>query len=115
MGIEADPAMHADGVGAAPAGLVVFEPGAGPASRTTSVPQCSKEGAMKDTINFEMQPFVSSGFLVTDHANLVGAVLVLTMGEDLVMIVTLYDNECGCSQRVDDMTHIAAEKMAVAA
>ena len=43
MGIGADPAVHAEGVGAAPAERAVFEPGAGPASNTASVSQCSKE------------------------------------------------------------------------
>merc|ERR1719201_3292789 len=65
------------------------------------------EGEMKGVLAITAEPLVSIDFRCSDVSTTIDSALTMVMGDDLLKVVSWYDNEWGYSQRVVDM----AEKM----
>jgi glyceraldehyde-3-phosphate dehydrogenase (NADP+) (phosphorylating) len=65
------------------------------------------EGEMKGVLAITDEPLVSIDFRCSDVSTTIDSALTMVMGDDLLKVVSWYDNEWGYSQRVVDM----AEKM----
>ena len=56
------------------------------------------------------QPLVSVDFRCTDVSTTVDASLTMVMGDDMLKVVSWYDNEWGYTQRVVDLAEIVAKE-----
>lgn len=61
------------------------------------------EGELKGILAFEEEPLVSCDFKGNDHSSIVDASLTKVMGENMLKVVSWYDNEWGYSMRVVDL------------
>jgi len=61
------------------------------------------EGSLKGILGFEEAPLVSSDFKGNYNSSIVDAELTTTMGENMLKVVSWYDNEWGYSMRVVDL------------
>ena len=66
------------------------------------------EGEMKGVLAITDEPLVSVDFRCTDVSTTVDAALTMVMGDDLLKVVSWYDNEWGYSQRVVDLAEMMA-------
>jgi glyceraldehyde-3-phosphate dehydrogenase (NAD(P)) len=71
--------------------------------------QASLNG-MKGIIKFCDLPLVSSDHAGTDESAIVDADLTLVMGDNMVKVISWYDNEWGYSQRVVDLAEVVARQ-----
>jgi glyceraldehyde-3-phosphate dehydrogenase (NAD(P)) len=70
----------------------------------------ASEGAMKGIIKYSNLPLVSSDHAGTDESTIVDSELTLVMGDNMVKVISWYDNEWGYSQRVVDLAEVVAAK-----
>jgi glyceraldehyde-3-phosphate dehydrogenase (NAD(P)) len=70
----------------------------------------ASEGAMKGIIKYSDLPLVSSDHAGTDESTIVDSELTLVMGDNMVKVISWYDNEWGYSQRVVDLAEVVAAK-----
>jgi glyceraldehyde-3-phosphate dehydrogenase (NAD(P)) len=63
---------------------------------------------MKGIIKYSDLPLVSSDHAGTDESTIVDADLTLVMGDNMVKVISWYDNEWGYSQRVVDLAEVVA-------
>merc|ERR1711966_17338 len=68
-------------------------------------------GPMKGILAIEETPLVSIDYRCTDVSTTIDAALTMVMGDDMVKVVSWYDNEWGYSQRVVDLTEVVAKAM----
>merc|ERR1719201_300037 len=61
------------------------------------------EGEMKGVLAITDEPLVSIDFRCSDVSTTIDSALTMVMGDDLLKVVSWYDNEWGYSQRVVDM------------
>jgi glyceraldehyde-3-phosphate dehydrogenase (NAD(P)) len=66
------------------------------------------ENGMKGIIKYCDLPLVSSDHAGTDESAIVDADLTLVMGDNMVKVISWYDNEWGYSQRVVDLAEVVA-------
>lgn len=71
----------------------------------------ASQGKMKGILKYCDEPLVSCDHRGTDESTIVDASLTMVMGDDLVKVVSWYDNEWGYSQRVVDLAMIVADQM----
>ena len=69
------------------------------------------EGEMKGILVYEETPLVSSDFIGSHQSSTVDAALTMTMGDNMVKVVSWYDNEMGYSTRLAETTLMVAEKL----
>merc|ERR1711966_393378 len=69
------------------------------------------DGPMKGILAIEETPLVSIDYRCTDVSTTIDAALTMVMGDDMVKVVSWYDNEWGYSQRVVDLTEVVAKAM----
>ena len=74
-----------------------------------AVLKAASEGAMKGIIKYSDLPLVSSDHAGTDESTIVDSDLTLVMGDNMVKVISWYDNEWGYSQRVDDLAEVVAQ------
>eukprot|EP00192_Tetraselmis_astigmatica_P012287 CAMPEP_0117661226 /NCGR_PEP_ID=MMETSP0804-20121206/7426_1 /TAXON_ID=1074897 /ORGANISM="Tetraselmis astigmatica, Strain CCMP880" /LENGTH=388 /DNA_ID=CAMNT_0005468083 /DNA_START=39 /DNA_END=1205 /DNA_ORIENTATION=+ len=67
------------------------------------------EGPMKGILAIEETPLVSIDYRCTDVSTTIDAALTMVMGDDMVKVVSWYDNEWGYSQRVVDLAEVVAK------
>lgn len=60
-------------------------------------------GSLKGILGFEEEPLVSIDFNGDVRSSIVDASCTKVIGEDMVKVLSWYDNECGFSQRVVDL------------
>ncbi len=68
----------------------------------------SSENGMKGIIKYSDLPLVSTDHAGTDESAIVDSDLTLVMGDNMVKVISWYDNEWGYSQRVVDLAEIVA-------
>ena len=69
------------------------------------------EGEMKGILCYEETPLVSSDYIGSHQSSTVDAALTMTMGDNMVKVVSWYDNEMGYSTRLAETTLMVAEKL----
>lgn len=69
------------------------------------------EGEMKGILCYEEAPLVSSDFIGSSQSSTVDAALTMTMGDNMVKVVSWYDNEMGYSTRLAETTLMVASKL----
>lgn len=70
-----------------------------------------KEAADGKILAYEEAPLVSTDFIGTSLSSTVDAALTMTMGENMVKVVSWYDNEMGYSTRLAETTFLVASKL----
>lgn len=69
------------------------------------------EGPLKGVLQFCEEPLVSMDFVGNSNSSIVDADLTMTMGKNMLKVVSWYDNEFGYSTRVVDFTSLIASKL----
>ena len=70
-----------------------------------------KEAADGKVLAYSEEPLVSSDFIGSSQSSTVDAALTMTMGDNMVKVVSWYDNEMGYSTRLAETTLMVAEKL----
>ncbi len=70
-----------------------------------------KEAADGKILCYSEEPLVSSDFIGTSQSSTVDAALTMTMGDNMVKVVSWYDNEMGYSTRLAETTYMVASKL----
>ena len=70
-------------------------------------------GDMKNILAFVEEPLVSSDFSGNKHSSLVDAELTMIVGDNMVKVLSWYDNEWGYSNRLVDLCAMVASKLPV--
>ena len=71
------------------------------------------EGDMKGILQYEDAPIVSSDIIHNDHSSIFDSLLTMVMGDnnDLVKVVSWYDNEWGYSNRAADLAKMIGQQL----
>jgi glyceraldehyde-3-phosphate dehydrogenase (NAD(P)) len=77
-----------------------------------AVLKAASEDSMKGIIKYSDLPLVSSDHAGTDESTIVDSELTLVMGDNMVKVISWYDNEWGYSQRVVDLAEVVARNWA---
>jgi glyceraldehyde 3-phosphate dehydrogenase len=67
-----------------------------------------EEGGLEDILGYSDEPLVSSDFKGDPRSSIVDALSTMVLGDNLIKIVSWYDNEWGYSCRVADLTAFIA-------
>ena len=70
-----------------------------------------KEAADGKVLAYTEEPLVSSDFIGTAQSSTVDSALTMTMGDNMVKVVSWYDNEMGYSTRLAETTLMVASKI----
>ena len=70
-----------------------------------------KAAADGKVLCYSEEPLVSSDFIGSSQSSTVDAALTMTMGDNMVKVVSWYDNEMGYSTRLAETTKMVAEKL----
>lgn len=70
-----------------------------------------KEAADGKILAYEEAPLVSTDFIGSSQSSTVDAALTMTMGDNMVKVVSWYDNEMGYSTRLAETTLMVASKL----
>ena len=70
--------------------------------------KAASENGMKGIIKYSDLPLVSTDHAGTDESAIVDSDLTLVMGDNMVKVISWYDNEWGYSQRVVDLAEVVA-------
>ena len=70
-----------------------------------------KAAADGHVLCYSEEPLVSSDFIGTSQSSTVDAALTMTMGDNMVKVVSWYDNEMGYSTRLAETTLMVASKL----
>ena len=70
-----------------------------------------KEAADGKILCYSEEPLVSSDYIGTSQSSTVDAALTMTMGDNMVKVVSWYDNEMGYSTRLAETTLMVASKL----
>lgn len=68
------------------------------------------EGPMKGILEYNELPLVSSDYKGSNASSIVDASLTMVMGDDMIKVISWYDNEWGYSQRVVDLAETVGKK-----
>lgn len=60
---------------------------------------------------YSEEPLVSSDYIGSSQSSTVDAALTMTMGDNMVKVISWYDNECGYSTRLAETTLMVASKL----
>lgn len=72
--------------------------------------QKAAEGEMKGILGFSEEPLVSMDYKKDSRSSIVDGLSTMTMGENMIKVVSWYDNEWGYSNRVVDLVSLMVEK-----
>lgn len=72
--------------------------------------QEAANGALKGVLNFSVEPLVSSDYNGDPASSTIDALSTMVVGDNLVKVVSWYDNEWGYSNRVVDLVAFIAKK-----
>mgnify|MGYP003774569461 CR=1 FL=1 len=70
-----------------------------------------KEAADEKVLGYSDEPLVSVDYKMDSRSSIVDGLSTLVMGGNMVKIVSWYDNEWGCSNRIVDLTQYIAERL----
>jgi len=80
------------------------------AEEVNEVLKAAAEGPMKGILQYADLPLVSIDYRGCDASSIVDSFLTMVVGDNLVKVVSWYDNEWGYSQRVVDLAELVAKK-----
>lgn len=86
-------------------------------SRPTTVEEVNaalkeaSEGEMKGILGYEEEPLVSIDYRGDSRSSIVDALSTMVIGDNLVKVVSWYDNEWAYSNRIVDLVNYIAERM----
>ena len=80
------------------------------AAKVNAALQKASKGALKGVLGFEEQELVSIDFNGNQLSSIVDAKSTKVIGDNMVKVLSWYDNECGFSQRVVDLINLIASK-----
>lgn len=69
------------------------------------------EGELKGYLEYVEAPLVSTDFIGSVYSSSVDAALTMTMGENMVKVISWYDNEMGYSTRLSETVEFVAGKL----
>lgn len=69
------------------------------------------EGELKGILDVTDEPVVSTDFIGNPHSSIVDSALTMTMGKNMVKVISWYDNEWGYSARVVEFAALIAKKL----
>jgi glyceraldehyde 3-phosphate dehydrogenase len=69
----------------------------------------ASEGPMQGILAYTEEPLVSSDLKGDDHSSIFSALDTITVGDNMVKVISWYDNEWGYSCRVADLTKFMAD------
>jgi glyceraldehyde 3-phosphate dehydrogenase len=72
--------------------------------------KAASEGALKGIMNYTVEPLVSSDFNGDPASSTIDSLSTMVAGDNLVKVVSWYDNEWGYSNRVVDLVQYIAKK-----
>ena len=72
--------------------------------------KAAADGPMKGILEYTEEPLVSIDFKQNPHSSIVDGLSTMSMGGNMVKILSWYDNEWGYSVRIVDLAHYIAEK-----
>ncbi len=73
--------------------------------------KAASENELKDILGFEERPLVSMDFKGDARSSIVDAANTLVVGENLVKVISWYDNEWGYSTRLVELAELAVERL----
>lgn len=85
-----------------------------PATKETvnaALKKASEEGDLKGYLEYVEAPLVSTDFIGSTYSSSVDAALTMTMGENMVKVISWYDNEMGYSTRLSETVEFVAKKL----
>ncbi len=71
------------------------------------------QNELKGILEYVEEPLVSSDFIGSHYSSCVDAALTMTMGDNMIKIVSWYDNEMGYSTRLAETVEMVAKKLTV--
>jgi len=72
--------------------------------------KAASEGDLEDILGYSDEPLVSSDYRGDPRSSIVDALSTMVIGDDLVQVISWYDNEWGYSCRVADLTvHVGSD------
>lgn len=80
------------------------------AEKVNSALKKASRGSLKGILGFEEAPMVSIDFNGNPLSSIVDASCTKVIGDNMVKVLSWYDNECGFSNRVVDLFHLIASK-----
>lgn len=80
------------------------------AEKVNSALKKASKGSLKGILGFEEAPMVSIDFNGNPLSSIVDASCTKVIGDNMVKVLSWYDNECGFSNRVVDLFHLIALK-----
>jgi len=76
-----------------------------------SVNEALKNAADGKILVYEEAPLVSTDFIGSTNSSIVDAALTMTIGDNLVKVISWYDNEMGYSTRLAETAKLVADKL----
>ena len=73
--------------------------------------KAAAEGEMKGILGYEEEPLVSIDYRGDSRSSIVDALSTMVIGDNLVKVVSWYDNEWAYSNRIVDLVNYVAERM----
>ena len=71
----------------------------------------ASQGSLKGYLEFVEEPLVSTDFIGSNYSSSVDAALTMAIGDNMVKVVSWYDNEMGYSTRLAETTLFVASKL----
>lgn len=68
-------------------------------------------GQLKNILGYTEEPLVSQDFLGDPHSSYVDASMTMSMGKNMVKVISWYDNEWGYSNRLIELAQMVASKL----
>jgi glyceraldehyde 3-phosphate dehydrogenase len=81
------------------------------ADEVNAAMKAAAEGSLKGILAYTEEPLVSSDFVGDDHSSIVDGLSTMSIGGNMVKVVSWYDNEWGYSCRVADLCAFMAQRM----
>jgi len=80
-------------------------------SVNAALKKASEEGDLKGYLEYVEAPLVSTDFIGSTYSSSVDAALTMTMGDNMVKVISWYDNEMGYSTRLSETVEFIAKKL----
>jgi glyceraldehyde-3-phosphate dehydrogenase type I len=71
------------------------------------------DSELKGILEYVEDPLVSSDFIGSTYSSCIDAALTMTIGDNMVKVVSWYDNEMGYSTRLAETVEMVAKKLTV--
>jgi len=69
------------------------------------------EGELKGILEYVDEPLVSTDFIGSSYSSSVDSKLTMSIGDNMVKVISWYDNEMGYSTRLAETTAFVASKL----